>query len=198
MKKLTNYLSYLLKGKDNSNLESVFIKSFKMNNILDKMILFVIMFFCFTAVSFGQNFTFNSSSHKNTHKNSNSTSYKYRVLKDAQYWPNEELEISEKLRTEKELPQVTINKISYIPSTYFVENFKMNFPKAQNVIWSKTDLYEEADFTMNKSKMSAFYDRNNNLNSTLIGTAKYVAYKSLPARAIRYIARNYKDFVPEK
>jgi hypothetical protein len=173
MKQLSNFLSYLLKGKDDINLEPVFIKSFKINKILSRAILIGIMIFSITGLSFGQ-----------------SSAYKKDLLKDKR-------EISAKLRTEKEeLHQVKkiIHEISYTPSTSMVEKFKMNFPKAQKVNWLQTDGYVEVDYTMNKSKMATFYDFNN----TLIGTAKYIGYESLPAMGRKDIARHYKGFVPEK
>ena len=194
MKQLTNFLSYLLRGKDNINLEPVFIKSFKINKILNRAILLGMMLFGFTGLSLGQTSAFNTPSHKKSMMSQNSTlnsaSYKKDLLKDKR-------EISAKLRTEKEeLHQVKkiINEISYTPSTSMVEKFKMNFPKAQKVNWLQTDGYVEADYTMNKSKMATFYD----LNNTLIGTARYISYKSFPARGRRYIASHYKGFVPEK
>ncbi|MDE3183920.1 MAG: hypothetical protein KGM16_10925 [Bacteroidota bacterium] len=194
MKQLTNFLSNLLRRKYSINLEYVFIKSFKINKILNRAILIGIMLFGFTGFSLGQTSAFNTPSHKKSMMNQNSAlnsaTYKKDLLKDKR-------EISAKLRTEKqELHQVKkiINEISYTPSTSMFEKFKMNFPKAQKVTWLPTDGYVEADYTMNKSKMATFYD----LNNTLIGTAKYIAYKSLPAKGRKDIARHYKGFVPEK
>lgn len=193
MKQLTNFLSYLMRGKNSINLEPVFMKSFKINKILEKAFLIGIMIFGFTGFSLGQSSAFNTPSHNKSMMNHNSVlnsaSYKNDLIKDKR-------EISAKLRTEKqELHQVKkiINEVSDIPLTT-VEKFKMNFPKAQKVTWLKTDGYVEADYTMNKSKMATFYD----LNNTLIGTAKYIAYKSLPARGRRHIASHYKGYVPEK
>ncbi len=194
MKQLTNYLSRFLKGRHNRNYVPVFIRSFQKVNILNRMFLTVIMLLSFTGFSFGQTSAFNNPTHKTgmlkQNSSFNKTTYKKDLLKDKR-------EISAKLSTEKkELLQVKnlINEISYTPSTSMTEKFKMNFPKAQKVTWLQTDGYIEADYTKNHSKMANFYDFNN----TLIGTAKYIAYQSLPAKGRRDIARHYKGFIPEK
>lgn len=194
MKQLTRFLSNLLGRKDNINFDPVFMKSSKISQIIKKAILSAIFLWSFSGFSFGQSSAFNNPSHHRSMMNQNSTfsskSYKSDLLKDKR-------EISAKLRTEKmELHEVKkiIHEISYTPPIALYESFKMKFPDAQKVSWLQSDGYVEADYTMNQSKMATFYDFNN----TLIGTAKYIAYKSLPLKGRRHIAIHYKGFVPEK
>ena len=72
--------------------------------------------------------------------------------------------------------------------------FAIDFPKAKNVSWMSTDGYTEADYNMGKSQMMAFFDFDNKL----MGTAKYVDYNTLPAVALKDIAKHFKGFVAKK
>lgn len=177
MKQVTNCQSSLLTKKDSKIFHSEHIMSFRIKNIIYKIFLLGIMLFGFTGFSLAQNTTFKNAS------------YKKDLLK-------EKREISSKLRTEKkQLHEVKsiINEISNIPAST-VETFKMSFPKAKNVSWLQTDGFIEADYTLNKSQMVTFYDFDNKL----IGTGKYVSYKSLPSRSLENIAKYYKKYTPEK
>lgn len=73
------------------------------------------------------------------------------------------------------------------------DQFEINFPKAANVRWTTIPGFSEADFTLGKSKMAAFYDFNNGL----VGTGKYISYKELPAKGIENINRYFSNYSPE-
>lgn len=179
MNQVKNCQSFVITKKDSFKSQSHPPINFRDKNIFYKTFLLGILLFGFAGFSFAQ------------------TAVNKKILfKEKKALLNEKREISEKLRTDKkDLREVKsiINEIANIPSNT-VEKFKLHYPKAKNVSWLQTDGFIEADYTLHKSRMVTFYDFNNNQ----IGTGKYVSYKSLPAKSRGYIAKNYKEYTPEK
>ena len=102
-------------------------------------------------------------------------------------------DISHKLKDQNREEKREVRAVENISSAT-MSLFAIDFPKAKNVSWMSTEGYTEADYNMGKSQMMAFFDFDNKL----IGTAKYVDYNTLPAVALKDIAKHFKGFVAKQ
>jgi hypothetical protein len=104
--------------------------------------------------------------------------------------PKQAKELKKEIKEEKEntklvenISQTTMNK------------FEMNFPKAKDVAWSVPgNEFVRVNFIYKNKPRMAFYDFENNL----IGTGHYTSYSSIPDKAQKRIAKEYKDYTPVK
>lgn len=91
------------------------------------------------------------------------------------------------LKTErKALRKLEGTKVSNIAKT----QFKSDFSNATNVVWKRFGTFDQATFTKNGQKMTAFYDE----NAKLVGTTEPKKLTDLPAKAQQEIKTKYKDY----
>jgi hypothetical protein len=88
--------------------------------------------------------------------------------------------MSEKYRTSSNVSSVS------------VINFGIDFPKAEDVIWVRTDNFDQATFTNAKDGQNtiAYYDSDGNL----IGSTMAKTFADLPDRAQKEIKTKYSDY----
>jgi len=70
------------------------------------------------------------------------------------------------------------------------KNFKAEFAKAAQVVWTQKADFVKAEFTLNNVKMEAFY----NADGDMIATSKYISLDELPVKAKRTFAKLYTDY----
>lgn len=70
------------------------------------------------------------------------------------------------------------------------DNFLGDFPNATNVQWARSAQFDEATFSVNGSKTTAYYD----YGSNLVGTTTNKKLADLPATALKQIKKDYKDY----
>lgn len=78
------------------------------------------------------------------------------------------------------------NKVPY----FIIRQFEYEFGDAKDIIWTVSDTFEKAEFTVDKVKMVAYYDT----NGKYLGHTEVVAYNILPSNAKKQIAREYEGF----
>jgi hypothetical protein len=100
----------------------------------------------------------------------------------------ESKEIKKESRTERiALRRLEGKEVSNISKS----SFNIEFPKANNVIWNRSDNFDEATFTDEKGiTFTAFYDASGNL----VGTTRYVKFEDVPAKGQQEIKKKYKDY----
>lgn len=79
--------------------------------------------------------------------------------------------------SEKDIPNI-------VKSTFLV-----SYPDQTNVKWEKEKENYEANFTAGKTERSVLLDSNGNL----LETEEEISVKKLPANALAYIQKNYKN-----
>lgn len=70
--------------------------------------------------------------------------------------------------------------------------FAIDFPKAKNVRFVKTNDFDQVLFTSGKKKMKAYYDHDNEL----VGTTQTRAFADLPQNAQKEILKKYAGYTP--
>jgi hypothetical protein len=70
------------------------------------------------------------------------------------------------------------------------EQFPFDFPGATDVIFQRTQNFDEAEFTFGEQRMRAYYD----INSELIGTTNLASFSDLPVSGQDEIMKYYKDY----
>lgn len=75
-----------------------------------------------------------------------------------------------------------------------IQDFRSDFPQAQNAQWNRDQQYSEATFMENGVLMHAFYD----WDGELVGTTHDFGYNNLPAAARKTIAKQYKNYTIER
>lgn len=76
------------------------------------------------------------------------------------------------------------------PSTVnykIMNNFRTDFVDAENVSWKVSNEFVKASFTLDNTRLNAFY----NLDGELIGTSKTFELNKLPKRALQTITKKY-------
>lgn len=96
-------------------------------------------------------------------------------------------------RKDARLQKQEIRELKNIPQGTF-DQFKMDFPKAQNAEWSSNGDFSTVDYTLNNKECSAYYGSNHQL----IGTSNDVAYQMLPKKGRDRIAKDYPGYTPIK
>ena len=94
----------------------------------------------------------------------------------------------EKTGLRKELKKLKGEEVGSMTKDAFISDFG-NIPGVQ---WSRLDYYDEAIFTKDGHKMSAYYD----FDTKLVGTIQVKKYTDVPAKAQAYISKNYKGYTP--
>lgn len=75
--------------------------------------------------------------------------------------------------------------------SYFAENnFMTKYEGAKNVNWTVTSQFQKAAFTLDGTKMAAFYD----VNGDYIATTQYVSVDKLPAISKSKLKKVYGDY----
>ena len=87
----------------------------------------------------------------------------------------------------KELRELEKGDVNYQSK----EQFYRDFGNLPNVQWKRSDYFDEAMFTKDGQKMTAFYD----INSNLVGTMSRKTFEDLPANAQKEIKTKYKDYI---
>ena len=84
------------------------------------------------------------------------------------------------------------NKASANVSSVSVFNFVIDFPKAEDVTWVRTDNFDQATFTNAKNGKNtiAYYDSDGNL----VGSTMAKTFTDLPDRAQKEIKTRYSDY----
>lgn len=78
--------------------------------------------------------------------------------------------------------------------SYTVQHqFATDFSEAQNITWTVTRNCQKADFTIDGTKKTAFY----NLAGDFLGTTQVVGYSAIPAKSKKQIAGQYKDYTAD-
>lgn len=72
--------------------------------------------------------------------------------------------------------------------------FYKDFGNLPNVVWTRTDFFDEAVFKKNGKEIKAYYDEDGNL----VGTTSIISYAEVPALAQKNIKKLYKDAMPGK
>lgn len=79
--------------------------------------------------------------------------------------------------------------------SYFAENnFLSKYQAAKNVKWTVTNQFQKASFSMNGTKMAAFFD----VNGDYIATTQYVDYEKLPAVSKSRLKKFYGNYTIEE
>jgi hypothetical protein len=73
---------------------------------------------------------------------------------------------------------------------HVIRQFEYEFTDAKEIVWTVTETFEKAEFTVDKVKMAAFYDT----NGKYLGHTETVAYNVLPSTAKKQIAREYEGY----
>ncbi|WP_321426323.1 hypothetical protein [uncultured Bacteroides sp.] len=112
-----------------------------------------------------------------------------KVIKEEIKQTKKELKVEKKeLSNErKELRKLEKGDVNYQSK----EQFYRDFGNLLNVQWKRSDYFDEAMFTKDGQKMTAFYD----INSNLVGTTSQKTFEDLPARAQKEIKAKYKDYI---
>src|SRR6185312_1297750 len=83
----------------------------------------------------------------------------------------------------------TAANVSYTVQRQFAEDFS----QAQDVTWTVTKNCQKADFTIDGTKKTAFY----NLSGDFLGTTQIVGYDAIPAKSKKQIADQYKGYIAD-
>lgn len=88
----------------------------------------------------------------------------------------------------KKANETTVN-VSYTVQHQFAQDFS----EAQNVTWTVTKNCQKADFTIDGTKKTAFY----NLSGDFLGTTQVIGYNAIPAKSKKQIADQYKNYTAD-
>ena len=94
---------------------------------------------------------------------------------------------TEKREARKELNKQRESEVSFMAKN----NFLVDFDKASDVKWVKGPEFDEATFTKDGQKLTAYYD----YKSILVGTTSNKKFSDLPASAQKEIQKEYKGYV---
>lgn len=67
-------------------------------------------------------------------------------------------------------------------------NLEANYAAAENILWTVTENYVKASFTLDNEKIDVFYDG----NGDLIGSSKMMDFDKLPKEAITFLTTEYQ------
>jgi len=82
-------------------------------------------------------------------------------------------------------------KIEGATVSYSVQQaFSADFANATNTVWTVTKNCQKADFIIDGTKKTAFY----NLAGEFLGTTQTTIYKAIPAKSQKMIADTYKGY----
>ena len=92
----------------------------------------------------------------------------------------------EKKEERKALRKPEGNEVSEIAKT----NFISDFGNIRNVHWKRGIQFDEATFTKDGKRMTAYYD----YNSKLVGTTQNSSFNDIPLKAQNIIKKKYKGY----
>jgi hypothetical protein len=96
-------------------------------------------------------------------------------------------EIKKEVKTERK----ALRKLEGpIISNRSINNFSSDFGNISNVVWKRTNNFDEATFTKDGQKLTAYYD----FESNLVGTTTEKTFADVPAAGQKEIKARYKDF----
>lgn len=72
------------------------------------------------------------------------------------------------------------------------EHFRNDFPDAKDVSWNATVNFDEASFSNNGIRTTAYYD----FDSELVGTTTIKSFSDLPQKVQNEIKSHYKNYTP--
>jgi len=72
--------------------------------------------------------------------------------------------------------------------------FNADFSTATNTVWTVTKNCQKADFIIDGTKKTAFY----NLAGDFLGITQTTSYKAIPAKSQKMIADSYKGYTPSE
>ena len=72
------------------------------------------------------------------------------------------------------------------------QQFNVDFGSVPNVHWRRSATFDEASYTQNGKKITAFYDSDNKL----VGTCTIETLADVPAKGLAEIKTKYKDYTP--
>jgi hypothetical protein len=87
--------------------------------------------------------------------------------------------------------QDNINSEGAAVNPLIKSQFETDFPNATNIDFANKKNFDEVSFTLDKEKISAYYDYNNQL----IGTVEQKAFSDLPATAQKEIMKKYAGYI---
>ena len=97
----------------------------------------------------------------------------------------------EETKKEQKAERTALKKLEGTNVSKFAkDNFRIDFGNAQNVQWKRNGTFDEAEFTMDGKKMTAFYD----IEGKLVGTTSQAKWSDLPAKGQAEIKSTYKDY----
>jgi len=82
------------------------------------------------------------------------------------------------------------NEVSY----FTIQKFEQDFPEAEDVVFTKGKVFDEANYLIEDKTYTAFYDSENNL----VGTTTDKKISDLPKRAKEYINKKFGDYAVER
>ncbi len=98
----------------------------------------------------------------------------------------------------KKLLIASLILVSFVSSAFASDNEKVsrkaiinleaNYAAAENILWTVTENYQKASFTIGNEKIDVFYDG----NGDLIGNSKKMDFDKLPKSAITYLTSVYQ------
>jgi hypothetical protein len=101
-------------------------------------------------------------------------------------------EIKKELKTEKKTANKEARKMNATAvNARSKDSFLGDFPNATDVKWARSAQFDEATFSVNGIKTTAYYD----YGSNLVGTTTNKKFADLPAAAQKQIKKDYKDYV---
>ncbi len=71
-----------------------------------------------------------------------------------------------------------------------MNRFGIDFPKASNISWERTGVFDQVDFTSGGQKMRGYYDS----DGSLVGTTTSKKLSDLPKSAQKVLADKYSDY----
>jgi hypothetical protein len=71
-----------------------------------------------------------------------------------------------------------------------INNFSFDFGDISNVVWKRTKNFDEATFTKDGQKLTAYYD----YDSKLVGTTSEKTFAEVPVKGQKEIKARYKDY----
>ncbi|MBL7737119.1 MAG: hypothetical protein JNL51_16805 [Chitinophagaceae bacterium] len=92
----------------------------------------------------------------------------------------------EKKEYHKKLVKLESKEVSYQSK----QQFNSDFRDASAVTWKRTNYFDEASFTKDGVRMTAYYDNESNL----VGTTTAKTANDIPAAALKEISKKYKDY----
>ncbi|HEV7381636.1 MAG TPA: hypothetical protein VGN64_17680 [Dyadobacter sp.] len=100
-------------------------------------------------------------------------------------------EVKKELKSEKKAAHKALRKLEGKEvSSRAKDQFMSDFDGVSNVSWARGAQFDEATFTKDGVKMTAYYD----YDSKLVGTTSIKKFADLPASAQKEIKKRYKDY----